>query len=181
MSTTSSKYLPPSSPEELILAWLRRARESQMAHYEMAQILNRRSHLLGVPVIIITAVVGTSVFASVAAQVISTEAKLIIGSLSVFAAVLSSLQTFFKFSERAEKHKSFAARFGSVRRELEVLYATGKTASEPNYVAILREKLDRLAEEAAHVPTAVFEKVQAMLSRQESPNPSFQQIASGTR
>jgi len=160
MTTPTARYQPPGSTSELVLAWLRRARESQMAHYEMANILARRGQWIGAPVILITAVVGTSVFASVAAEAISIQAKVIVGLLSVIAAVLSSLQTFFKFSERAEKHRAFAARFGAVRRELETLYAEGGAPKEPHYVGVLREKLDRLAEEAPHVPAKVFLEIQ---------------------
>jgi hypothetical protein len=167
MTTPTFRYTPPSTSDELVLAWLHRARESQWAHYEMANMLARRSHLLGVPVIVITSFVGTSVFASIASQAISVEAKIIVGALSVIAAVLSSLQTFFKFSERAERHKSFAARFSSVRRELEVLHASKGGSERAEYVTVLREKLDRLAEEAPSIPNAVLEKVQSNLARRE--------------
>jgi hypothetical protein len=160
MSTETERYQPPDTPTELVLAWLRRARASQMAHYEMANLLARKGQWLGAPVILITAVVGTSVFASIASDAISVAAKIAVGLLSVLATVLSSLQTFFKFSERAEKHRLFAARFGSVRRELEVFYASGNAANEPHYLAVLREKLDRLAEEAPHVPAKVLAAVQ---------------------
>lgn len=143
-----------------MLAWLRRARESQMAHYEMASLLAHRSQWLGVPVILITAAVGTSVFASIAAQAVSVGAKVTVGILSVMAAVLSSLQTFFKYSERAERHRAFAARFGAVRREFEVLFAEDCVTQERHYINVLREKLDRLAEEAPNVPASVFSYVQ---------------------
>jgi hypothetical protein len=43
--------------------------------------------------------------------------------VSVTAAVLSSLQTFFIHSDRAEKHRASAARFGAARRKLEVGFA----------------------------------------------------------
>lgn len=175
MSTPTARYQPPSSRRELVLAWLRRARESQMAHYEMANILARRGQWIGVPVILITGIVGTSVFASVATETISVEAKVVVGLLSVMAAVLSSLQTFFKFSERAEKHRLFAARFGSVRRELETVFAEGSAETEPRYVNVLREKLDRLAEEAPHVPAHVFLKVQSSIAYiGEGSNPLMQ-------
>lgn len=163
MPLQTSRFVPPPSTDELVLAWLRRARESQLAHYEMATSLSRRGYWLGGPVIAITAIVGTSVFASVATEVIPVAAKLVVGGMSVIAATMSSLQTFFKFSERAEKHKSFGARFGSIRRELEELHASGTAAAEPRHISSLREKLDRLAEEAPHVSVAAFEKVQRSL------------------
>jgi len=152
-------YHPPGNPDELILAWLRRARESQLGHYDMATMLERRSYWLGVPVIVISGIVGTSVFASIAADVVSVEAKLLVGAASVVAAILSSLQTFFKFAERAEKHKTFGARYGAIRRELEAMHAGGTAAHEPNYIGVLRDKLDRLGQEAPAVSMAVHAQV----------------------
>jgi hypothetical protein len=166
--THPNAFHPPATPRELVFTWLRRARDSQMAHYEMADILSRRGRLIGVPVILITTLVGTSVFASVAAETIPVRAKLLVGVLSLLAAVLSGLQTFFKFSERAEKHRVFGARFGAVRRELEALYAESGAHGEPHYTTVLREKLDRLADEALPVPPKVFLRVQGRSQRDEA-------------
>jgi hypothetical protein len=161
---TGEPYQPPGDPGALILAWLRRARESQLGHYEMAMALERRGYWLGVPVIVISGIVGTSVFASVAADAISVPVAMIVGALSVTAAILSSLQTFFKFAERAEKHKAFGARYGAIRRELESMYAAGTAAHEPNYLHVLRDKLDLLAQEAPAVAPAVHARAQQALA-----------------
>ncbi|WUR15823.1 SLATT domain-containing protein [[Empedobacter] haloabium] len=162
-------YHPPHDADALILAWLRRARESQLGHYEMATMLERRSYWLGVPVIVISGVVGTSVFASIAAEVVAVEAKLAVGALSVLAAILSSLQTFFKFAERAEKHKTFGARYGAIRRELEAMHASGTAAHEPNYINVLRDKLDRLGQEAPAVSSAIHARVLKVLRADTTP------------
>jgi hypothetical protein len=160
MATPTSKYTPPGTPGELVLAWLRRARESQLSHYAMANRLAKRNLWMGVPVIVITAMVGTSAFASIVTELIPLWAKIAVGGASGLAAVLAALQTFFKFSERAERHKTFAAKFGAVRRELEALHASGRAVQEPSFVGVLREKLDRLAEEAPAVPVDVFAHIQ---------------------
>lgn len=160
MSTPSSTYQPPQNERELVLAWLRRARESQMAHYEMANILSGRDRWMGVPVILITTIIGTSVFVSLTAVAIAPAAKITVGLLSVLAAVLSGLQTFFKFSERSEKHRATAARFGAIRRKLEVIYAEDTASEEKHYLHTLREELDHLAEDSPHVPVSVFERIQ---------------------
>ena len=118
-----SKYEPAKTDADLLITWLRRARESQFAHYAAADDLSLKGHALGVPVILLTTIVGASAFASVAAEVVPTYAKLLVGAFSVLAAVLSGLQTFFKFSERADKHRVFGARYGALRRELEQLHA----------------------------------------------------------
>jgi hypothetical protein len=163
MSSASGVFHPPRTPRELMLTWLRRARDSQMSHYAMANLLGRRDRALGVPVILISTLVGTSVFGSIAAATIPLQAKVVVGLLSLAAGLLSSLQTFFRFSERAEKHRLYGARFGAVRREIEALVAEGSPAAEPRYIDVLREKLDRLAVEAPHVPTRVFERARCMI------------------
>ncbi|MFZ6688826.1 SLATT domain-containing protein [Undibacterium sp. SXout11W] len=159
-SKHSSSYQPPANQRELVLAWLRRARESQMAHYEMANLLSTRGRWLGVPVILITTVIGTSVFASLSSVEISSGAKIVVGTLSAIAAVLSSLQTFFKYSERSEKHRATAARYGAIRRKLEILYAEHTETAEKHYLDTLREELDRISDESPHVPVSVFERIQ---------------------
>lgn len=64
MTTKSAQYLPPQNKQQLVVAWIRRAREAQFCHYESANIYSARDKWLGIPVIIITTVIGTSVFAS---------------------------------------------------------------------------------------------------------------------
>jgi hypothetical protein len=155
MSVTTS-YHPPADARELLAAWARRTRTSKVSHYAMAHRLGRRAQWLGLPVMLITVLVGTSAFASIASQAVSIEAKLAVGLLSVLATVLSSLQTFFKYPERAEQHRRSAAKYGAIERELEVLFAAGGAAVDPVQVAALRAKLDRLAEDAPHGTWQVF-------------------------
>jgi hypothetical protein len=150
----STRYTPPSKEADLVLAWLRRARESQFSHYGAAKRLSGYGRLFGIPVIVITAIVGASAFASVVSQTVPLYAKLIVGLCSLIATVLSSLQTFFKFSARSEKHRIFGAKFGAIRRELEVLHIQSQVKSTE--LTAIRVKLDKLAEEAPNVDAAVF-------------------------
>lgn len=152
----SSRYHPPATEADLVLAWLRRARESQFAHYGAAKRLGNYGRVFGVPVIVITAIVGASAFASILAQTVPLSAKLIAGLCSLVATVLSSLQTFFKFSERSEKHRIFGAKFGAIRRELEVLRIQTQIKSAD--LTVLRTKLDKLAEEAPNVDASIFSR-----------------------
>lgn len=142
-----------------MLAWLRRARESQFSHYNAAKRLGSYGRVFGVPVIVITAIVGASAFASILSQTVPLYAKLIAGLCSLAATVLSSLQTFFKFSERSEAHRVFGAKFGAVRRELEVLHIQAQIKSTE--LAAVRTKLDKLADEAPDVDAAVFSREKA--------------------
>jgi hypothetical protein len=154
-----SRYTPPANEAGLVLAWLRRARESQFSHYVAAKRLGNYGRVFGVPVIVITAIVGASAFASTLSQTVPLYAKLIAGLCSLAATVLSSLQTFFKFSERSEKHRIFGAKFGALRRELEVLHIQAHI--KPMELIAVRAKLDKLAEDAPDVDAAVFSRESA--------------------
>ena len=79
----STRYTPPTNDAELVLAWLRRARESQFFHYDAAKRLGRYGRVFGVPVIVITAIVGASAFASILSQTVPLYAKLIVGLCSL--------------------------------------------------------------------------------------------------
>lgn len=159
MGEEKSRYLPPQTKEQLVLSWLRRARESQLAHYTMADILSKRGRMLGIPVIILSSVVGTSAFISIATELIPNWSKILVGVVSIAIAILSSLQTFFGYSDRAEKHRNSAARFGSVRRKFENIFASREGGISEENVEDLRQELDHLAQESLNVPTSVFKLV----------------------
>lgn len=169
MTHPTASYQPPNTPEDLVLAWIRRARESQFAHYVQATRFRRGSAWLGIPVIIITAAVGTTVFSSIANDVGSPAAKLAIGLASVLATVLSSLQTFMKLSEKSELHRSFGARYGSVRRKLEQIYAQRASQQITHQVlSDLNEELSEMAEEAPDVPSKALKIAQEQIRALQS-------------
>jgi hypothetical protein len=84
----------------------------------------------GLPAIIFSTIVGTSVFASLNNDNIPQWAKIAVGLISVVAAVLMALQTFLGFSERAEKHRTTAVRYGAVGRQIEQFLETGSSAQQ---------------------------------------------------
>lgn len=84
--------------------WYNGVRIAHVAHIEAAKVFERRHIFLGVPVVILTTAVGTTVFAGIAES--STPIiKISVGIVSVIVAVLAGLQTFLRFSETAEKHR----------------------------------------------------------------------------
>jgi hypothetical protein len=89
------------------------------AHYLAAKQAERMNTWLGVPVAVTTTAVGTTIFSTFSDN---PDVKLRIGTglLSLLAAVLASLQTFFKFSEHQQKHLQAGAQYGALRRRLEI-------------------------------------------------------------
>jgi hypothetical protein len=150
------------SPEVTVLItdWFRRVRESQRVHYECGNRYSRLNYLLGIPTIVLSTAVGTAVFASLNKQASGND-KVILGLISIAAAVLASLQTFLSFAERANRHRITGAKYGAIRRTLEKL----KTVHPHDEVVLRREldaiqkAMDDLAESAPHVPTRLKQRI----------------------
>jgi hypothetical protein len=152
-----ARYDPPADARALVLKWIRRARESQMRHYTMADRLTARGKRLGLCVIGITAVTGTSAFLSLVAHAVTPALHVAIGMTSISAAVLASLQTFLRYSERAELHRRAGARYGAVRRRLEAIHAADPFMHDMRDIEVAREELDDIAQNAPHVPRSLIE------------------------
>lgn len=152
----------------LISDWFRRVRESQRAHYECGTRFMRFNYLLGIPTIVLSAAVGTTVFAYLDKQA-TGELKIALGLVSVLAAVLSGLQTFLSFAERANRHRITGAKYGAIRRRLETL----KTLPPEDEQALRRElesikqAMDELAENAPHVPSNLKSRVDRELKSRD--------------
>ncbi len=67
-----------------------------------------------------TSVVGTTIFATLAQGKGSVGIAIATGMLSVAAAVMSALQTFLAYPERALQHKDAANQYALIRREIEI-------------------------------------------------------------
>ena len=112
-------------------------------HYSRADRAARWNVVLGIPVTLTAAVVSTSIFASINSSP-ANGWKIVAGLIALLAAALSALQTFFKFPETGERHRVAAAKYGAVRRSLDVFilrYAHGGSASD----AAALDQLERLA------------------------------------
>jgi hypothetical protein len=161
--TTLPAYEPPVDETELLLKWIRRARDSQMSHYDMADLLAARERRIGWLVAVLSGFVGTAVFASLSEPPVTIEMRIFIGLVSVAAAISAALQTFLRYAERAEKHRAAGARYGAVRRRLEAVFVGDADAREAHYLTSIRTELDRLAEDSPNVPPRMFYRTQRTL------------------
>ena len=114
-----------NSTEALLKDWRQRTAAASEAHYQLASGLRRKNLRLGVPVVIFSSCVGTSLFASLANPEVGIPPalKVTVGSISLVAAILATLQTFLRFGERAEKHVVAADWYAAMRRDIEQLLA----------------------------------------------------------
>lgn len=118
--------------------------------------------MLGIPAVILSTFVGTSIFASLG-ETLAPSLQILVGIISVLAATLSAVQTFLGFSERAAKHHAIASRYGSARRRIEEMLAVSGESISPEQISNLRKEIDSIAEEAPDVPDQIWERTQKKL------------------
>ena len=129
-------------------------------HFIAAARCERLNLRLGIPVTILSAVAGTTVFASLAISP-TVWAKILVGLLSLAAAVLASLQTFLKYDEKAQVHKEAGQRFGILRREVEAAFACyGDSDAQlsPEFFTSIGQRWDECSKEFPPLPQKIHDK-----------------------
>jgi len=123
MSEVSETQSPANDPNnffrDVLRDWKERVRDNQVSHETAATRLAQMNYWLGIPASIISAVVGTSVFASLN-QEVGIGPKIAVGVISIAVGVLTALQTFLRYAERSEKHHASAATLGAIHRQIEL-------------------------------------------------------------
>jgi hypothetical protein len=131
------------------------------AHYFAAERNSRKNQWLGIPVTALTALVATSIFGTLSQKETILWLSILTGGFSVAAVILSSLQTFLRYSEIAQEHRSAAVAYESMRRNFDLFLL--KYRSSDNREAALADlqklsgNLDSISEKAPTVSDAVYD------------------------
>jgi hypothetical protein len=125
--------------KRLLEDWHERVTIAQFGHQMQAEGTRTKSIVLGLPVVILTTLVGTSAFATLN-DATSTEAKVFVGCFSILAAVLASMQTFLGYSQVAERHRIAASRYANARRAIEIAL----TRHDASAVDGIRSEMDKV-------------------------------------
>lgn len=108
--------------EQLLQDWRSRVYAAQSAYYMEAERLSRWNYLLGIPVVIVSSLVGTAIFANLEGSP-SKSIRVVAGVVSVLAAILASLQTFLRLGESTTLHGAAGDWYSAIRRDIEELLA----------------------------------------------------------
>ncbi|MCY4487798.1 MAG: SLATT domain-containing protein [Deltaproteobacteria bacterium] len=155
--TTKALEMRSSDNLEMLNRWRTNCRRSQIANYTSANRFANRNYFLGVPTVVLSAMVATTVFAALG-QSVELHIQILVGFVSVVAAVLAALQTFLRFDELASKHRSIAAEYGSVKRQLDQEIAKLGMGGEvwQQTVDSIRERMDTLSRDGPVVPQDIW-------------------------
>jgi len=154
--------------EDLLKSWQRMIRRTQLEHELASRYYERLNLKLGIPVVILSAIIGASIFGTLQ-QANYLWLKITTGFLSVTTVILSSLQTFLGFGERAAGHKSAADRLGELAKEIQEVMVCGIGDGEvKEFLSGLRSRWDAIAREA---PTLRKSTIIALSEDHEDVNP----------
>lgn len=159
---TTSAEVPWVKARPLLMRWLERARTNQLQHYKAAEHYSFLNNVLGIPAVVISGIVGTTVFATLQKQV-GLRVQLLVGGISVLAAVLAALQTFLRYPEKAEKHRSVAASYAGLRKQIEAIgyLPADSRGTIKEFIDSLRAQFEALAQSAPSPPKHVWTAIRA--------------------
>lgn len=147
--------------------WLNGIRISHISHHHAASHNTKMHKAFGIPVVIVTTAVGTTVFSSVGQHEQNVALTIVTGLLSIAAAILSTLQTFLGYSANAERHKISASKYGMLRRELELFIEDQDVSKEAfkDFTQSFRMRWDAVDQESLPIPERIHEKSLAQIKR----------------
>jgi hypothetical protein len=146
----------------LLEYWCTGIKTRHISHNRAAMHYKRVGRLLGIPVVILTTVVGTAVFSAVSSpNGYSTGLQILAGFLSMAATVLSGLQTFLNYPELAERHQEAAIKYGVLRREVEqtLTLPPNEPSELKKILSDVNVQWKALEEKSPSIPQKIFECV----------------------
>lgn len=157
------------TPEQLkiIEEWRRDMKLIFGAHYASAVEAKRLNYRLGIPVVVLSAIVGTSVFAALGSDP-SPIAKITVGCVSMLVVVLAALQTFMRYAEHAEKHREAGAKFAALHKEIDQLLVCPPKDDEElsRWMTSFRERWDKLSLESPTTSSSTWVQRKKQLQKE---------------
>jgi hypothetical protein len=153
------KLFSPAVVGELLNGWLIHSHKCRDRHDAAARLYAKGQYALGIPSLVVSTIVGTSVFSALSSKEVPA---LWVGILSIAAAVLAALQTFMDFGGRSDKHRSAGVKYKAAIRLLEQNKVRLKQGTEPSTEEIdsMRTLLDTLEDAAPVVMPKIYDQVE---------------------
>ena len=148
-----------------------------LGHYKSAETAAKKHRAIGIPSVALSAVVATSIFSTLDASV-DFRWRIATGVLALAAAILAALQAFLSFGDQAEKHKAAGARYGDVRRRIDLFIveytgveqADGVRQEALEKLRSLAEELGKLASDSPTLSGVLYDEARDEFA-QGHPNP----------
>lgn len=159
-----------STTEIVLNEWKKRISRSHRSHKVAAAFYEGWSRKFGIIATALAAIVGTTVFSTLQEMLLPLSIKIVLGLLSVTAAVFAALQTYFNLPELARNHSKAATEFGDLRRRVERLEANPPTSEKLEVaLAALDEEWGAISQRAPIITQKLYERVDRQNAQQGAP------------
>jgi hypothetical protein len=150
----------------LLYKWERRVLLAVFSHARSANRCAAWDLRLGATSVILTAIVGTSVFATLQANP-SITTRIGVGVLTVVAAASSAVHVFAGLSDRKAVYEQASQRHGDIRRRIEIargrLAVPGESPLIWEEVEAIKEEMDSAAASSPNAAGRVWEQVKRQM------------------
>lgn len=159
---------------ERLRQWTNGIKISHIAHARSAAFYQSRGRLLGISVVVLTSIAGTTIIGDLAGERGSNTARVIAGVLSLGATVLAALQTFLNYPEMAAKHREAEVRYGALRRDVEMLLSFVPTSEDAlrDAMSSVRKTWTEYENSSPAVPQSIYDHARQMAIGGVHPNGS---------
>lgn len=146
---------------KVIDSWHKRASQVQNAHYDSGSLCNTRFNILGLSVVILSALLGgTEVILPVDVVQDPAIGKNISGVISLLIAILAGLQMYLKLGQLSERHRIAGAHYGEIKRSLEIINIVCEKSEQEAIQQInkIEKKMDLFAQKSPEIPQVILKK-----------------------
>lgn len=149
--------------EDLLAEWADIASCYNWMHIRAETLFANKNISITVPVIILSTLSGSANFILSAADntpTIQSYGSIVIGCVSIFTGVLTTLGNFFRYAQNSEANRGAAISWGKLHRNISVeLALRPKERLEPNlFIKTCRVEMDRLIEQSPQIPVSVIKE-----------------------
>jgi len=148
--------------EELLAEWSEKASGYRWLHSRAEKQYRCRNYTFTIPVIILSTLTGTANFAmdSFVPEEYKQIAMAGVGSVNIFAGILSTLQNFLRYAELMEGHRLALVSWSKFSRDIAVELALEPLMRKPafEFLSICRAEFDRLIEQSPSIDDDVIKQ-----------------------
>lgn len=146
----------------LLDKWERRVKKNIEAHYASEQYYNKRHKALGMISIALGSIITALSFYYLSKS--SPEyIQLIIGFSAISQIIISSLHTWLRYDELANKHHNTGSKYASIRRLIEQF----KLERNESNLNEIREHIDKISDDSPIPPTSIWKGIQKKYKERE--------------
>lgn len=143
---------------ELINDWIEDAKILIKCHMTKAATVKKQNRTIGIISAIFSAIVGSSIFASIGEDNMNNMLVISAGMISLSATILTSIMAFLKLPEVANQCHNSGVQYAEIRKDLELLLTFYNNKDIENELKIIKKKWDDIRSSALPVSDKLMKK-----------------------